>query len=125
MAIMMTHLVLISKSGLVGNSLLSYCRSLVSHHFQTETMDPAKFLACPGEATADGLIIVEEDNPAEVDQIVQAVGSSAQPAVVVVQDYYRQRALQLKTRLPVLLWGMIDQNLAMFLFELEENHNRA
>jgi hypothetical protein len=125
MATMTTHLVLISKSGLVGNSLLSYCRSLVSHHFQTETMDPAKFLACPGEVSADGLIIVEEGNPAEVDQIVQAVCTSPFPAIIVVQDYYRQRALQMKTQLPVLLWGMIDQNLARFLFELEKNQDHA
>jgi hypothetical protein len=112
-----TRLVLISKPGLVSNSLLSYCRSLAAHNLQAETMEPEAFLHLANPLAADILMIVEEDNPAEVDQIIQTIGSDPYRSIVIVMDIHRLYELRLKTSLPILVWGLIDQSLAKFLFE--------
>jgi hypothetical protein len=112
-----TQLVLVSRPGLVSNSLLSYCRSLITHNFQSEIMDPAEFLHPTKPLVADVLIVIEEDNPGEVDQIIQKIAAFHYRSIVIVRNIHRQCELRLKTTQPVLVWGLIDQSLAKFLFE--------
>jgi hypothetical protein len=112
-----TELVLVSRPGLVSNSLLSYCRSLAAHNFRSEIMEPEDFLQRADQVSADILIVIEDDNPAEVDQILQTIEPLQRRSIVIVRDIHRQCELRLKTNLPVLVWGLIDQSLAKFLFE--------
>ncbi len=113
-----THLVLISKPGLMRNSLLAYFRSLVSMNLEITTIDPAEFIEQDYSYTAEALVLNEENDPHEIDQILRMVDQTQSRLLVIVDDVYRQRELLQVTTAPVVVWGFIRQNLEQFLSEL-------
>ncbi len=113
----MTHLLLISKPGLVSHSLLAYCRSLVSRQIQAELMEPVEYLRLAGQVAADLIVILDGDNTHEVEQVIDCAAGARQRAIVIVDDIYRQRILRAHTEQPVLIWGLINQNPALYLFD--------
>jgi hypothetical protein len=113
-----TQLVLVSKPGLICNSLLSYFRSLAAHSIQSTTLAPADYLSLAGHVAADIVIVNEEDKPGEVDQIMQMESATNNRLVVIVKDMTRRRELQQKKNVLVLVWGLLDKNFEQFLIEL-------
>jgi hypothetical protein len=112
------HLVLISKPGLMRNSLLAYFRSLPLKNLQTTAVEPIAFLTQEMPQTPDAMIINEENDPEEIDRILQMACQIQCRSLFIVGDVSRQRDLIQVTDAPVLVWGFIRQGLEQFLLEL-------
>ncbi len=113
-----TLLVLISKPGLIRNSLLAYFRSLAGQNTEISFVEPVEFLEQTDAQTADVLIINEDRDAHVVDQILEKLNATQSRFMVIVNDVARQRELQDRTTANVLVWGLIRSSLEKFLADL-------
>jgi hypothetical protein len=112
------HMVLVSKPGLMRNSLMAYFRALPLKNLQTSAVDPVAFLTQEMLQTPDALIVNEENDPEEIDRILQMACQIQCRLLFIVGDVSRQRDLIQVTDAPVLVWGFTRQGLDQFLLEL-------
>ncbi len=116
------QLILVSNPGLFCNSLLSYYRSLGVNQIQVIGFNNSDYFLTMHPKDADGIIILEEDNPEEVENFLCLPFLATFRLGVIVRDMLRQHDLKKKTKACVWIWGFDDPGMHPIFFT-EPNHD--